>query len=139
MSEGFALIVEDSEYLADMLAEVLENMGFASRIVGSGEEALSALEEKLPDFVLLDWILPGIQGIEVLDTIRTRMQLCIPVLMLTAKGDIEARVAGLESGADDYMAKPVHMQELQARILAVLRRHEKLEGEGERAAGGFGG
>jgi DNA-binding response OmpR family regulator len=63
----------------------------------------------------------------VLDAIRNRLQLKVPVLMLTAKGDVDARVMGLETGADDYMAKPVHMKELQARILAVLRRKEELD------------
>ncbi len=127
MTEGFALIVEDSEYLAEMLAEVVKDMGYSFRIVGSGEAALQALDERVPDFVLLDWILPGVQGIDVLDAIRNRLQLKVPVLMLTAKGDVDARVMGLETGADDYMAKPVHMKELQARILAVLRRKEELD------------
>ncbi len=119
----------DGQYLAEMLAEVVENMGYTSRVVGTGEAALDVLAEKIPDFVLLDWILPGIQGIAVLNTIRTVLNLKVPVLMLTAKGDIDARVEGLEGGADDYMAKPVHMQELQARILAVMRRKEKLTQE----------
>lgn len=127
MTEGFALIVEDSEYLAEILAEVVRDMGYSSRIVGTGEAALEALSESVPDFVLLDWILPGVQGIDVLDAIRKRLQLKVPVLLLTAKGDVDAKVMGLETGADDYMPKPVHIKELQARILAVLRRKDQLD------------
>jgi len=123
MAQDFVLIVEDSEYLAEAIAEVVSSMGYATVIVSSGEDALAALEGDQPALVLLDWILPGIVGIEVLRSIRENIGTELPVIMLTAKGDLDARVMGLETGADDYITKPVHMKELKARIANVLRRN----------------
>jgi len=123
MAQNFVLIVEDSEYLAEAIAEVVSSMGYATVIVSSGEDALAALEGDQPALVLLDWILPGIVGIEVLRSIRENIGTELPVIMLTAKGDLDARVMGLETGADDYITKPVHMKELKARIANVLRRN----------------
>lgn len=122
MPDGFILIVEDSEYLAEIIAEVLSNMGHETRIANSGEDALAALAEELPFLVMLDWMLPGISGLDVLSRIREDIAPNLPVIMLTAKVDVDARVAGLEAGADDYITKPVRMNELQARVAAVLRR-----------------
>lgn len=122
MTSGFVLIVEDSEYLAEMIAEVLQSMGRATRIAASGEDALSVLEAELPALVILDWMLPGINGIDLLHRIRRDIAPTLPVIMLTAKADVGARVEGLEAGADDYIPKPVRLSELQARVAAVLRR-----------------
>jgi len=124
MAQGTVLIVEDSHYLARALSEVVRDIGYETIIVPSGEEALEALADESPDLVLLDWILPGIAGLDVLQSIRQSQETHLPVIMLTAKGEIDSRVKGLEAGADDYITKPVHMKELQARISAVLRRKE---------------
>jgi len=129
MAQDFVLIVEDSEYLAEAIAEVVSSMGYATVIVSSGEDALAALEGDQPALVLLDWILPGIVGIEVLRNIRENIGTELPVVMLTAKGDLDARVMGLETGADDYITKPVHMKELKARIANVLRRNPSDNGQ----------
>lgn len=124
MAIGTVLIVEDSHYLARAISDVVKDLGYDTIIVPSGEEALDALSTETLDLVLLDWILPGIAGLEVLQNIRQGPKADLPVIMLTAKGEIDARVEGLEAGADDYITKPVHMKELQARISAVLRRKE---------------
>lgn len=124
MAIGTVLIVEDSHYLARAISDVVKDLGYDTKIVPSGEEALDALSTETLDLVLLDWILPGIAGLEVLQSIRQGPKADLPVIMLTAKGEIDARVEGLEAGADDYITKPVHMKELQARISAVLRRKE---------------
>lgn len=122
MTNGFILIVEDSKYLAEMIAEVLTSQGHETQIASSGEEALAILGQKLPILVILDWMLPGMNGLEVLHRIRGDIAPELRVIMLTAKADVDARVAGLEAGADDYIPKPVRMSELQARVAAVLRR-----------------
>lgn len=124
MSAGLILIVEDSPFLAETISDVVQNMGYEPNIVASGEQALSALEAQVPDLILLDWLLPDLDGIEILRRIRAGPLAAVPVIMLTAKGELDARLEGLEAGADDYIPKPVHMRELQARIAAVLRRKD---------------
>ena len=122
MAHRLILIVEDSHYLARAIAEVVQDMGFATQIAATGEEALEAVSKEAPDLILLDWLLPGISGLEVLTQIREEGHSELPIIMLTAKNEVASRVKGLEAGADDYIAKPVHMNELQARISTVLRR-----------------
>jgi DNA-binding response OmpR family regulator len=130
MSEELILVVEDSEHVAGTIADVVQLMGFRSRIASSGKEALAALAEFTPGgdaadepkLVILDWILPDLDGIEILRRIRSGPFASLPVILLTAKGELTSRLEGLEAGADDYIAKPFNMKELQARILAVLRR-----------------
>ena len=122
MAHRLILIVEDSHYLARAIAEVVQDMGFATQIAATGEEALEAVSKEAPDLILLDWLLPGISGLEVLTQIREGGHSELPIIMLTAKNEVASRVKGLEAGADDYIAKPVHMNELQARISTVLRR-----------------
>lgn len=130
MSEELILVVEDSEHVASTIADVVQLMGFRSRIAASGKEALAALSEFTPGsdaadepvLVILDWILPDLDGIEILRRIRGGPCASLPVILLTAKGELTSRLEGLEAGADDYIAKPFNMKELQARILAVLRR-----------------
>jgi two-component system, OmpR family, response regulator MtrA len=105
-----------------MLSLVLRNEGFGSRICSTGETAMSAFREYQPDLVLLDVMLPGVDGIEVCRRIRAESG--VPIVMLTAKGDTIDVVVGLESGADDYVVKPFKPKELVARIRARVRRNE---------------
>jgi len=117
------LVIEDEEPISQLLVYNLQKEGFTVGAAGDGEEALLALEEARPDLVLLDWMLPGVSGIELCRQIRTRPATRdIPVIMLTARGEEEDRVRGLDVGADDYVSKPFSMSELVARIRAVLRR-----------------
>ena len=116
------LVVDDDAALAEMLTLVLQNEGFQSRIVPRGDEALSAFRDYKPDLVLLDLMLPGTDGIEVCRQIRADSG--VPIVMLTAKSDTIDVVVGLESGADDYIAKPFKPKELVARIRARMRHFE---------------
>ncbi|MBB5222990.1 two-component system phosphate regulon response regulator PhoB [Amaricoccus macauensis] len=117
------LVIEDEEAIAQLLAYNLEKEGFTVRVAGDGDEALVALEEELPDLVLLDWMLPNVSGIELCRQLRARPNTReLPVIMLTARGEEEDRVRGLDVGADDYVTKPFSMSELVARMRAVLRR-----------------
>lgn len=117
------LIVEDDEALAELLRYNLSREGFQIENVQDGEDALLAVEEGAPDLIVLDWMLPHVSGIEICRQLRARSETKdIPVIMLTARGEEEDRVRGLEIGADDYLTKPFSMTELVARIRAVLRR-----------------
>jgi two-component system response regulator MtrA len=121
------LVVDDDAPLAEMLSLVLHNEGFQSRIVSRGDEAHAAFVEYKPDLVLLDLMLPGTDGIEVCRQIRatTGPLSGVPIVMLTAKSDTIDVVLGLESGADDYVAKPFKPKELIARIRARMRHFEE--------------
>jgi DNA-binding response OmpR family regulator len=114
------LIVEDETALRETLAYTLEREGFSVRSVDDGLKALAAAPEFAPDIVLLDIMLPGIDGFEVCRRLRAKIN--APILMLTARESEIDRVVGLEMGADDYITKPFHMRELVARIKAQLRR-----------------
>ncbi|HUS52644.1 MAG TPA: phosphate regulon transcriptional regulator PhoB [Thermohalobaculum sp.] len=117
------LVVEDETALAALLDYNLTHAGYAVRICTNGDDALVALAEETPDLAILDWMLPGISGIEICRQIRARSETRdMPVIMITARGEEEDRVRGLDIGADDYMTKPLSMAELTARIKAVLRR-----------------
>ena len=116
------LVVDDDEALAEMLTLVLRNEGFLSEIVTRGDEAMAAFHSFRPDVVLLDLMLPGRGGIDVCRDIRAESG--VPIVMLTAKSDTVDVVTGLESGADDYVAKPFKPKELVARIRARVRRFE---------------
>lgn len=117
------LVIEDEEPIAQLLAYNLEKEGFTVRVAGDGEEALVAFEEERPDLVLIDWMLPNVSGIEICRQLRARPATRdLPVIMLTARGEEEDRVRGLDVGADDYVTKPFSMSELVARMRAVLRR-----------------
>ena len=114
------LLVEDDEVLGDALRRTLVAAGYRTRLVGSGAAALGALGEDEPDVVLLDMGLPDRDGLGVCREIRERSR--VPILAITGRGDVAARVQGLRSGADDYLVKPISTEELLARIEAVLRR-----------------
>jgi two-component system response regulator MtrA len=116
------LVVDDDAALAEMLTLVLRNEGFLSEIVTRGDEAMAALRAFRPDVVLLDLMLPGKDGIDVCRDIRAESG--VPIVMLTARSDTVDVVVGLESGADDYVAKPFKPKELVARIRARVRRFE---------------
>ena len=117
------LIVEDDEALATLLTYNLEAEGYRVEAVAGGDEAELRLREDLPDLVLLDWMLPGLSGIELCRRIRARPATAqLPVIMLTARGEEGDRVRGLGVGADDYVVKPFSVAELVARVRALLRR-----------------
>lgn len=118
--KGHVLVVEDDSTVAEVVARYLERDGFEVTGVGDGHAALSAASERSVDLVVLDIMLPGIDGLEVCR--RLRASTPIPIIMLTALGEETDRIAGLELGADDYLAKPFSPRELVARVNAVLRR-----------------
>ena len=126
MSTHHLLIIEDDVRLAAMVGEYLAQSGFAVTHRADGSSGLAALQEQPVDLVILDLMLPDIDGLEVCRRIRALPgELArVPVLMLTAKGDPMDRIVGLELGADDYLPKPFEPRELLARIRAVLRRHQ---------------
>ncbi len=117
------LVVEDEEPLAMLLRYNLQAEGFAVTVVTRGEDAEVAVSEDPPDLILLDWMLPGISGLELCRRLRTRRaDRNIPILMLTARGEETDRIRGLTTGADDYVVKPFSLPELLARVHAILRR-----------------
>ncbi|WP_084704847.1 phosphate regulon transcriptional regulator PhoB [Beijerinckia mobilis] len=117
------LLVEDEAALSTLLTYNLEAEGFQVESLERGDEAESRLEENLPDLVLLDWMLPGVSGLEICRRIRARERTrTLPVIMLTARGEESEKVRGLATGADDYIVKPFSVPELMARVRALLRR-----------------
>ncbi len=123
MAAPNVLVVEDEDALATLLQYNLEKEGYDVRLAPDGEEALTAVDERAPDLVVLDWMLPKVSGVEVCRRIRSRPATRnLPVIMLTARAEESDRIRGLDTGADDYLTKPFSMAELAARIRAVLRR-----------------
>lgn len=117
------LLVEDDRPLAELITFHFEREGYVITRTGDGEEALLLAEEIRPDILVLDWMIEGISGIEVCRRLRRRPSTAnLPILMLTARGEEDDRVRGLETGADDYITKPFSPKELVARAAAVLRR-----------------
>ena len=117
------LIVEDEEALTLLLRYNLESEGYEVETVARGDEADTRLKERMPDMVILDWMLPGISGIELCRRLRARPETRqLPIIMLTARGEETERVRGLSTGADDYIVKPFSVPELSARVRALLRR-----------------
>jgi two-component system phosphate regulon response regulator PhoB len=117
------LVVEDEESLTLLLRYNLEAAGYAVEAVARGDEAQLRIAEQPPDLVLLDWMLPGLSGVELCRRIRARKETeRLPVIMLTARGEEADRVRGLSTGADDYVVKPFSVPELVARVGALLRR-----------------
>jgi two-component system phosphate regulon response regulator PhoB len=117
------LVVEDEQAIAELIAINLRHNGFQVNAVHEAQSAIDAVNERLPDLILLDWMLPGQSGVQLAKQWRaeTRTQ-SVPILMLTAKSEEVDKIAGLDAGADDYITKPFSMQEMLARIRAVLRR-----------------
>lgn len=119
----YALVVEDESSLVELIRYNLVKEGYEVAVAGDGEEALLTIEERLPDIVLLDWMLPKLAGIEVARRLRSKAATRnLPIIMLTARAEETDRIRGLDVGADDYMTKPFSMSELTARIRAVMRR-----------------
>src|ERR1041384_2820451 len=117
------LIVEDEEPLALLLRYNLEAEGYEVETLARGDEADTKLKEAPPDLVVLDWMLPGLSGIELCRRLRARAETKqLPIIMLTARGEESEKVRGLATGADDYIVKPFSVPELLARVRALLRR-----------------
>ncbi|MDB5438985.1 MAG: phosphate regulon response regulator PhoB, partial [Caulobacteraceae bacterium] len=120
---GYLLVVEDDESLATLLTYNLQKEGYEVDVAPDGEEALVKISERAPDLVILDWMIPGVSGIEVCRRMKSRpASRDIPVVFVTARGEEADRVRGLDTGADDYITKPFSMTEVMARLRAVLRR-----------------
>jgi two-component system response regulator MprA len=115
------LVVDDDRRITEVLRRVLAYEGYTVDVALRGDEALQRAIERPPDLVVLDIMLPGIDGLEVCRRLRASGNQ-VPILMLTAKDSIPDRVAGLDTGADDYLVKPIELEELQARVRALLRR-----------------
>jgi DNA-binding response OmpR family regulator len=133
MSEKQILIVEDEPSLAEVTGLYLKRAGFQVQIAHDGKQAMSILEKHIPDFVIMDIMLPEIDGISLTRWLRDRSD--VPIIMVTARREEVDRIAGLEMGADDYVVKPFSPQELVSRVRAVLRRtgRDQAEAESERA------
>ena len=117
------LIVEDEEPLSLLLKYNLEADGYEVEVCARGDEAELSLKESPPDLILLDWMLPGLSGIELCRRLRARDDTArLPIIMLTARGEESERIRGLDTGADDYIVKPFSVPELMARVQAIFRR-----------------
>jgi two-component system phosphate regulon response regulator OmpR len=123
--EKKVLLVDDDEKLLKLVKEYLESYGFQVLTLPDGSAVLKTIATEVPDMVILDIMLPGKTGLDVLKEVRTEYS--VPVIMLTAKGEDADRIVGLELGADDYIPKPFNPRELLARIRAVLRRPPRLD------------
>ncbi len=132
MSAVKLLVVDDERAVRESLRRALELEGYEIELAADGGEALSALQEEAPqpDAVILDVLMPGVDGLEVCRRLRAAGNR-VPVLMLTARDEVENRVAGLDAGADDYVTKPFALEELLARVRALLRRTTNGDGAGE--------
>ena len=132
MSSFTVIIVEDEDAIREMLVMVLDQSSFVSIEATDAEEAQKLLDDKIPDLILLDWMLPGISGVEWARRLKKEpVYKDIPIILLTARGEEEDKIRGLEIGADDYMTKPFSPKELIARIRAVLRRSGKIQGQAQ--------
>jgi two-component system phosphate regulon response regulator PhoB len=130
------LIVDDEPAIRDMVAFALRKGDYEPVHAGDAREAQSAITERVPDLILLDWMLPGISGLELARRWRRdELTRDVPIIMLTARGEENDRVSGLESGVDDYVVKPFSARELLARIKAVLRRSREDDHDGSVAVG----
>ena len=132
MSKFNILVVEDEEAIREMLMIVLQQSGFEVMAAADAKEAQRVLEQNKTDLILLDWMLPGISGVEWARRLKKEnVYRDVPIILLTARGEEEDKVRGLEIGADDYMTKPFSPNELMARIKAVLRRTGKINDLGQ--------
>jgi DNA-binding response OmpR family regulator len=116
------LVVDDEEWVRELVGRYLEEAGFDVVTAADGRKALTQFDSHRPDLVILDWMLPGLDGLEVATHIRKRSS--VPIIMLTARTEEGDRIKGLEFGADDYVVKPFSTRELEARVRAVLRRSQ---------------
>ena len=117
------LVVEDDRALQRLLSYTLEREGFETLVTANGDTALEMVEDESPDLLILDWMVPGVSGLELCRRLRARKSTrSIPILMLTARSEERDRIRGLDTGADDYVSKPFSMAELVARVRALVRR-----------------
>jgi len=116
------LVVDDEVNLSDLLRMALQNQGWEARTAANGQEALNLVREFAPDILVLDIMMPGIDGMEVLRRVRSAGN-DVPVLFLTAKDAVEDRIAGISAGGDDYLTKPFNLEEVVVRLHAMARRH----------------
>ncbi|MGF1545796.1 MAG: phosphate regulon transcriptional regulator PhoB [Thiotrichales bacterium] len=129
MKDTLILIVEDEPSVREMIAFAMNTAGFQVVTAETAEAALTEIDNRLPDLVLLDWMLPGMGGLEFARRLRRDDYAReVPIIMLTARGEESDRLSGFEAGVDDYIAKPFSPRELVARIKAVLRRFQPLAG-----------
>lgn len=136
MSSLNVLVVEDEDAIREMLVIVLEQASLQVSAVASAEQALQSLAENRVDLLLLDWMLPGISGVELARRLKKDPSYKdLPIILLTARGEEEDKIRGLEIGADDYVTKPFSPKELLARIKAVMRRSGKLSEQGQLTVG----
>ena len=120
------LVVEDDQDIAKLVARYLEKAGFTADVVSSGRDALAAVHARAPDLVILDRMLPHVDGLDVCRAVRANASTAaMPIIMLTARAEESDRIVGLELGADDYVAKPFSPNELVARVRALLRRAQR--------------
>jgi DNA-binding response OmpR family regulator len=124
MTHGTIMIVEDEPSIAEVVSLYLRRADYQVQVIVDGRSALHALEQQLPDLLILDLMLPGVDGLAITRWLRDRSD--IPVIMLTARREEADRIAGLEMGADDYVVKPFSPQELVSRVRAVLRRANRV-------------
>ncbi len=124
-SRGSVLVVDDEPTIAEVVSRYLERAGYRTRLAHTGAQAVEASAHQRPDLVVLDLMLPGVDGLEVMRRLREQNHQRVAVILLTAKGEESDRVIGLRLGADDYVIKPFSPAELVARVDAVLRRVEK--------------
>lgn len=135
--ESTVLVIDDQENITEFIKLGLKYEGFLVETAADGPAGLAAAQHLNPDLIILDVMLPGMDGLEVCRQLRTNPTTQdIPILMLTAKDDVRDRIAGLETGADDYLTKPFSFEELVARIHAILRRQKR--GRGDENVAGYG-
>lgn len=135
VSKQKILIVDDDNNIAELISLYLTKECYDTRIVNDGEEALKTFDSYQPNLILLDLMLPGIDGYQVCREIRQKSN--VPIIMLSAKGEVFDKVLGLELGADDYIIKPFDSKELVARVKAVLRRFQPQPTAGDKPAGKY--
>jgi len=125
--KGNVIVVEDDVHIGKLLQMELTHEGYSVEVITDGVTALKRLEKELPDLLILDVMLPGANGFRVLNEVREYISTDLPIIMLTARGEVEDRVRGLKGGADDYIPKPFVIEELLARMEAIFRRRGILD------------
>lgn len=126
MEDRKILVIEDEKPIADILKYGFEKEGFQVQCAYTGGEGFAAAGKEPPDIVLLDWMLPDISGVDVCRMLTEQYR--VPIVMLTARGNVEDKLYGLESGADDYITKPFDLREVVARVRTILRRFDRAQG-----------
>lgn len=137
-TDALVLIVEDDPALVELLSYNLQSEGFNTMVETEGEGAVAAIEERAPDIIVLDWMIPNLSGIDICRRVRAMPDRSdLPIIMLTARSEETDKVLGLEAGADDYMVKPFSPKELAARIRAIMRRSRPETEQGALEYGGI--